>query len=430
MEFLSGNTEVKGDLTVTGDNIIMGTNTSGYILVADNTNYNPVAVSGDVTLANTGAVAIGATKVTGAMLNDDVISGQGEMTGDVADTDELMVDDAGTVKRADFSVVRDAVFTDVSGDISIAAGGAATVTGALTAEALTAGVGISPGGGTFNGADARTFALDLNELTEETIATGDHIAFNDDGDEGQHKETIDDIFAIGPALVTEAAIADGDYITFLDGGATSAAKKEAIADVATLFAGTGLTAASSVINIDAAQTQITSIGTIATGTWEATDVAVAHGGTGVSTLADGGLVIGNAASAVEVVAAGLTTEILVGGGSTTAPVWTTATGTGAPVRAVSPTFTTPALGTPTALVGTSITGTGSGFTAGNVTTNANLTGDVTSVGNATTIAANAISEEHLDVTMISALSDETITPDDFLLFWDSDGPTLKKVDAG
>ena len=52
MEFLSGNTEVKGDLTVTGDNIIMGTNTSGYILVADNTNYNPVAVSGDVTLAN------------------------------------------------------------------------------------------------------------------------------------------------------------------------------------------------------------------------------------------------------------------------------------------------------------------------------------------------------------------------------------------
>ena len=32
--------------------------------------------------------------------------------------------------------------------------------------------------------------------------------------------------------------------------------------------------------------------------------------------------------------------------------------------------------------------------------------------------------------MISALADETITTSDFLLFWDADGPTLKKVDAG
>jgi hypothetical protein len=44
-----------------------------------------------------------------------------------------------------------------------------------------------------------------------------------------------------------------------------------------------------------------------------------------------------------------------------------------------------ALGTPAAFVGTNITGTASSLTAGNVTTNANLTGDVTSVGNATTL---------------------------------------------
>ena len=51
----------------------------------------------------------------------------------------------------------------------------------------------------------------------------------------------------------EAAIADGDYILFLDGGATGTHAKEAIADVATLFAGTGLTASSSVIGVDASQ---------------------------------------------------------------------------------------------------------------------------------------------------------------------------------
>ena len=51
----------------------------------------------------------------------------------------------------------------------------------------------------------------------------------------------------------------------------------------------------------------------------------------------------------------------------------------------SPTLVTPSLGTPSALVGTNISGTAAALTAGNVTTNANLTGDVTSVGNATTL---------------------------------------------
>lgn len=46
-----------------------------------------------------------------------------------------------------------------------------------------------------------------------------------------------------------------------------------------------------------------------------------------------------------------------------------------------------ALGTPSSGVATNLTGTASGLTAGTVTTNANLTGDVTSVGNATTIGA-------------------------------------------
>ena len=67
------------------------------------------------------------------------------------------------------------------------------------------------------------------------------------------------------------------------------------------------------------------------------------------------------------------------------------TGTGALVFGTSPTLETPALGTPTALVGTNITGTAAGLTAGNVTTNANLTGVFTSVGNATAIADAALS---------------------------------------
>jgi len=82
----------------------------------------------------------------------------------------------------------------------------------------------------------------------------------------------------------EAAIANGDYLLFLDGGATGTHAKEAVHDLATLFAGTGLTASSSVIGVDASQTQITAVGTIATGTWEGTTVAVAQGGTGATSL--------------------------------------------------------------------------------------------------------------------------------------------------
>ena len=72
------------------------------------------------------------------------------------------------------------------------------------------------------------------------------------------------------------------------------------------------------------------------------------------------------------------------------------TGTGSTfVMNTSPTLVTPNLGTPSTLIGTNITGTAAGLTAGNVTTNANLTGDVTSVGNATTIGSGKVTNSML-----------------------------------
>ena len=89
-------------------------------------NGTTLSVTGDVAISS-GAATIQADSVEGSMINDNAISGQAEMTGDVADADELMVSDGGTLKRADFSVVRDAVFNDVSGDATVAAGGAITI---------------------------------------------------------------------------------------------------------------------------------------------------------------------------------------------------------------------------------------------------------------------------------------------------------------
>ncbi len=112
-------------------------------------------------------------------------------------TDQVFLDDAGTVKKCTFQVLMD-------------------------------GIG---------------------DLTAAVIATTDTLAFIDATDGAAKIESVDDLFGIGPALVGEEAIADGDYILFLDGGATGTAKKEALADVATLLAGGGLTAASSVLAV-------------------------------------------------------------------------------------------------------------------------------------------------------------------------------------
>jgi len=47
------------------------------------------------------------------------------------------------------------------------------------------------------------------------------------------------------------------------------------------------------------QASITTVGTIGTGVWEGTDIEVAHGGTGASTLTDNAVLLGNGTGAVE-----------------------------------------------------------------------------------------------------------------------------------
>ena len=137
----NGDVVVTGDLTVTGDDIVMGTNTSGHIMVADGTNFNPVAVSGDVSIASNGAVTIAGTSVETSMIaadaiteakiadnavesehiNDNVISGQSALTSGLASTDELLVSDAGTIKKMDVSVLT-AVTDDSATALAIALG--------------------------------------------------------------------------------------------------------------------------------------------------------------------------------------------------------------------------------------------------------------------------------------------------------------------
>ena len=67
----------------------------------------------------------------------------------------------------------------------------------------------------------------------------------------------------------------GDFLATLDSDGANE-QKTSTDNLATLFAGTGLTASSAVIGVDASQTQITGIGTITTGVWNGTAIASAY----------------------------------------------------------------------------------------------------------------------------------------------------------
>jgi hypothetical protein len=65
----SSNATIGGDLTITGDDLFMGTNTSGAALIADGTNFNPVVISGDISIGTTGTAAIGSGVIIDADVN-------------------------------------------------------------------------------------------------------------------------------------------------------------------------------------------------------------------------------------------------------------------------------------------------------------------------------------------------------------------------
>ena len=65
---ITGDIKIGGDVCIGGDDLFMNTNTSGFMLVADGTNYNPVAMSGDIGIDSAGATTIQATSVENSML--------------------------------------------------------------------------------------------------------------------------------------------------------------------------------------------------------------------------------------------------------------------------------------------------------------------------------------------------------------------------
>lgn len=75
-------------------------------------------------------------------------------------------------------------------------------------------------------------------------------------------------------------------------------------------------------------TSLASIGTVSTGVWQATPVAVTYGGTGATSLTAHGVVIGNTTSAVNVTTAGTAGQVLTSNGASSDPTFQNPTSTG------------------------------------------------------------------------------------------------------
>ena len=102
----AGNVTVAGDLTISGDDLTMSTNTSGHVLVADGTNFNPVALSGDVTVNSSGVTAIGSGVIVNADINNSAAIALSKTaltagTNISLSTNTLNVDDAFLINSGD-----------------------------------------------------------------------------------------------------------------------------------------------------------------------------------------------------------------------------------------------------------------------------------------------------------------------------------------
>ena len=211
--------------------------TSAKILVADGTSYQEVAVSGDVSIASSGAVTIGASAVENSMLAGSIadskldtistagkvdigaleIDGATDIGADLADADLLIVDDGanGTERKTAMSRVQTYIEGKISGDITISSGTAAIGAGVIVNADINSSAAI---------ADSKL----------DTISTANKVglaALDIDGGTDIGEDIVDaDLFIVdNGAGGTNRKVAASRLITYVNANSSAASTGKAIA---------------------------------------------------------------------------------------------------------------------------------------------------------------------------------------------------------
>lgn len=404
----SSGLSIAANVTVTGNVLPAADDT--YDLGSSSAAWQDLFLEGDITLTDAGAIKTTAGVLTldsAAAINIEPASGSAILLDGTISVDGGVVTGATSVTSTAFV-----------GTLSTASQPNVTTLAGLT----TAGVVANVLALTYS--DATLFHDANNADTSFSIGTSATEALKIEvlnGASNKIAESVHFSTATASSTADHGAMVfdvDGtDILTINDGGISIAASKAfEVAGTVILSDSSGTMTLSNVDALDATTEatieaaidtlgNLTSIGTIATGVWEGTDVGVAHGGTGRSTSSTAYALLAAGTSATgahQTLAAGATTTILVGGGASALPVWTTATGSGAPVRANTPTLITPVLG---AATGTSVTLGSLVLAAASITD----TSGTISFGNENITTTGTVTAEDLVVNGDLLVSGDTVT---------------------
>ena len=329
--------DVSGDLVLDADGGDIFFKDGGTTFgSATNNSGNLIIKSGTTTaLTFSGANVTGAGTYTGGGLmttgGSIVIPDAGNI-GSASDTDAIAISSGGVVTMNQIPVFSAGINVSggtIAGTIATATQNSiTTMTGLVTTGALASGT-IASGFGTISTGNTITTTAKITggELDiDDVIINGATIGHTDDTD----LITLADGIATvaGEISVTTLDIggtnisATAAEINLIDGGTARGTTAIAdgdgvlINDDGTMRMTTVQTLAAYLDDEITAMPNLVTTGTIGTGVWEGTDVAVAHGGTGASSLTDGGVLLGSGTSAVTAMAVLSDGEMIVGDGTT------------------------------------------------------------------------------------------------------------------
>jgi len=264
----AGNVVVTGDLTVSGDDLFMGTNTDAYMLIADGTNYNPVAISGDIAITNAGVTSIASNSIVNADVNSSAaiadsklatISTADKVAGGaiqidsgtdgtgitLADGDKFLVDDGGSTKYINASQLSSYITAEgsmSSFQLEDDSGDEVTINNANEIKFIGSGIDIN-WTDTDNGTDADpydlTFTLDFSDLSTVTPADGDFFATLDSDGANEQKTTTTALATLMAGTVTSTGISAASSVLKLDIQNMTASTTIADADLVVIDDGAG-----------------------------------------------------------------------------------------------------------------------------------------------------------------------------------------------
>ena len=357
------------------DNVGTDTATSGNLLIADGTDWESVAMSGDVLISSAGVATIQANSValatdtTGNYVGEGAVSGVG-LSGSLSaeggtftvTSNATSSNDVSTIVARDGSgnFTASTITANLTGNITgnTELGGTANVVGNLSVNTDKFTVNATTGNTLVAGAFTSTGAVDANSTGDfaDTLtcskATGTGLSVTSNAAIGGNLSvtgnltvdgtltsinsttvTVDDKnIELGSTDTPTDVTADGGGITLKgtsdksiiwdNANANWTLNQDVNTPTGNVYRINNVSMLSSTaLGSTVVSSSLTSVGTIGTGVWQGSTVGVGYGGTGIASFTAGDTMYASGATTVSKLAKGTAGQIMVMNGDASAPSW-------------------------------------------------------------------------------------------------------------